>query len=68
VIEGMQRSLKLYNTVIIPWGAMHMPAIEAAVVEQGFTRGPAHERLSLDFRSIPYREMWKQWLASAEEG
>lgn len=68
VIEGMQRSLKLYNTVIIPWGAMHMPAIEAAVVAQGFTRGPAHERLSLDFRSIAYRKMWKQWLASAEEG
>jgi hypothetical protein len=68
VIEDMLRSLRFYNTVIIPWGAMHMPAIEAAVIEQGFTPGPAHERLSLDFRHIPYREIWQKWLTAAEGG
>lgn len=62
VIDGMLRTLKHYDTIIIPWGAMHMSAIEAAVLEQGFVPGPARERLSLDFRDIPYAELWQKWL------
>ena len=61
VIAGMVQTLKRYDTVIIPWGAMHMPAIEAAVLEQGFAPGKAQERLSLDFRTIPYGELWQKW-------
>jgi len=64
VIENMVRTLERYDTVIIPWGAMHMPAIEAAVLEQGFKPGAEHERLSLDFRSIPYAELWQKWSAA----
>jgi hypothetical protein len=60
VIDGMIRSLVRYNTIIIPWGAMHMPAIEAAVVEQGFVPGDKKERLSLDFRTIPYARLWQK--------
>jgi hypothetical protein len=55
------RTLEHYDTVIIPWGAMHMPAIESAVFEQGFESGAARERLSLDFRTIPYAELWEKW-------
>ena len=40
VIDGMVRSLALYDTIVIPWGAMHMPAIEAAVLEEGFVARP----------------------------
>ena len=61
VIDSMLRTLKRYDTIIIPWGAMHMPAIEAVVLEQGFAPGVAHERLSLDFRAIPYAELWQKW-------
>lgn len=61
VIAGMVQTLKRYDTIIIPWGAMHMPAIEAAVLEQGFAPGKAQERLSLDFRTIPYGELWQKW-------
>ena len=61
VIEGMIQTLKRYDTIVIPWGAMHMPAIEAAVLEQGFAPGKAQERLSLDFRTIPYGELWQKW-------
>ena len=61
VIAGMVKTLKRYDTIIIPWGAMHMPAIEAAVLEQGFAPGKAQERLSLDFRTIPYGELWQKW-------
>ena len=61
VIAGMVKTLKRYDTIVIPWGAMHMPAIEAAVLEQGFAPGKAQERLSLDFRTIPYGELWQKW-------
>ena len=61
VIDGMLRALKRYDTIIIPWGAMHMPAIEEAVLDQGFVPGVARERLSLDFRTIPYLELWQKW-------
>ena len=61
VIAGLVKTLKRYDTIVIPWGAMHMPAIEAAVLEQGFTPGKTQERLSLDFRTIPYGDLWQQW-------
>jgi len=61
VIDGMMRSLVRYDTIIIPWGAMHMPAIEQAVLEAGFVPGAERERLSLDFRAIPYAELWQKW-------
>jgi hypothetical protein len=61
VIAGMLQTLKRYDTIVVPWGAMHMPAIEAAVLEQGFAPGKAQERLSLDFRTIPYGVLWQKW-------
>ncbi|MBW2688806.1 MAG: hypothetical protein JRC99_02605 [Deltaproteobacteria bacterium] len=61
VIDSMVRTLARYDTIVIPWGAMHMPAIEEAVLEQGFVPGVAHERLSLDFRAIPYADLWRKW-------
>ena len=63
VIDGMERCLAHYDTIIIPWGAMHMPAIEAAVLAQGFVPAASRERLSLDVRVIPYRELWRKWAA-----
>ena len=65
VIDSMLRTLKRYDTIIIPWGAMHMPAIEDAVLEQGFVPGVARERLSLDFRTIPYLGLWQKWSEQA---
>ena len=67
VIDGMVRTLARYDTIVIPWGAMHMPAIEAAVLEMGFTAGDKHERLSLYFRSIPYLELWQKWSRPTDE-
>jgi len=67
VIDGMVRSLVHYDTIIIPWGAMHMPAIEAAVLEAGFVPGASRERLSLDFRALPYAELWQKWSEQAND-
>jgi hypothetical protein len=61
IIDNMARTLKQYDTIIIPWGAMHMPVIEAAVLNRGFREGNRHERLSLDFRTIPYAKLWQKW-------
>jgi 23S rRNA G2445 N2-methylase RlmL len=46
---------------------MHMPAIEAAVLGQGFAPGAARERLSLDFRAIPYADLWRKWSSGDNE-
>ncbi len=61
VIISLSKALQRYETIIIPWGAMHMPAIEAAVLEQGFEPGERKERMSLDFRTIPYKKVWQKW-------
>ena len=63
VTASMSKALQRYETIIIPWGALHMPAIEAAVLAQGFTPGGRKERMSLDFRTLPYREVWRKWSA-----
>lgn len=68
VIDGLERSLAHYDTVIIPWGAMHMPAIEAAVLQLGFEPGETRERLSLDFRTIPYGQLWRKLSGVPGEG
>jgi len=65
VIASVSKTLKYYDTIIIPWGAMHMPAIEAAILGQGFEPGEKKERMSLDFRTIPYRKLWQKWSAHA---
>jgi hypothetical protein len=65
VIASMAKALQHYDTIIVPWGALHMPAIEAAVLEQGFLPGEKRERMSLDFRAIPYRTLWRKWSAHA---
>jgi hypothetical protein len=60
VIDTLQRSLERYDTIVIPWGAMHMPAIEAAVLERGFVPGDKKERLLFAFSAIPYAQLWQQ--------
>ena len=60
VIASLSKTLQHYDTIIIPWGAMHMPGIEAAILEQGFKPGEKKERMSLDFRTLPYRELWQK--------
>ncbi|MGK2943983.1 MAG: hypothetical protein ACSLFC_04510 [Desulfuromonadales bacterium] len=66
VIGSMVRSLAYYDTIVIPWGAMHMPAIETAVLNQGFVPGAERERLSVDFRAIPYAELWRKFAVDSD--
>ncbi len=59
VVRRLVMTLKDYDTIVIPWGAMHMPEIEAAVIKQGFLLAKTQERLSLDFRTLPYASFLK---------
>jgi len=69
VIDALQRSLDRYDTIVVPWGGMHMPAIEAAVLKQGFVPGDKKERLLFAFRAIPFMALWQEMSAPAgQEG
>jgi len=57
LIGHLNRALQRYDSVVIPWGAMHMPALETALLAQGFHQVAEREHLSLDFRNLPYREL-----------
>lgn len=59
VIDALQRSLDRYDTIVVPWGGMHMPAIESALLERGFVPGDKKERLLFAFNAIPFSVLWK---------
>ena len=54
VIRFMNQALPKYDTIVIPWGALHMPGIEAAVRAEGFKLQKTSQRRSIDFRKLPY--------------
>ena len=49
VLAYLDEALFDYNQVVIPWGAMHMPGIERAVLAKGFTQGRIKEHLAIEF-------------------
>jgi len=53
VLKHLSVALSKYDTIVIPWGAMHMVGIEAAVKEQGFLLQSDLERRSIDFSKLP---------------
>lgn len=53
VISWLDRVLPVYDTIVIPWGALHMPGIEAAILDRGFKQTSSQERLSIDFARVP---------------
>ncbi|MFK5925867.1 MAG: hypothetical protein QM483_04460 [Desulfuromusa sp.] len=59
VISYLPKALNKYDTVIIPWGALHMKGIEKAVLEKGFQLKGEQKRLSIDFLLLPYGQLWK---------
>ena len=57
VLSYLPKGLQKYRTILIPWGALHMPGIEAEVKTRGFSLQESHERLSIDFLSLPYARL-----------
>lgn len=58
----LPKALNKYDTVVIPWGALHMPEIEHAVQSQGFRLLQQQERQSIDFLQLPYAKLWRALL------
>lgn len=52
VVQYLDQALKRYQTVVIPWGALHMKGIEAEVLARGFVLQEEQKRLSVDFRRM----------------
>ena len=50
IFAMMGKALPHYNTLIIPWGALHMTAVEEETQRLGFILLGKKERLSVDFR------------------
>ena len=62
LLEYLPDALENYDTLVIPWGALHMKGIEQALLDRGFSPGTTRRHLSIDFGSLPYRQMWDQLL------
>ena len=52
VIRHLNKALDRYDTIVIPWGALHMAEIEEEVLRQGFRLQQVRERVSMDFRKM----------------
>ncbi len=65
VVHYLSKALLKYDTVVIPWGALHMKGIEKEVLKKGFRLVDSQKRLSIDFLLLPYENLWKSFLQSA---
>ncbi len=61
VIELLPQALERYDVVIIPWGALHMKGIEAAVREKDFYLHDTYLRRSISFFDLPYSRILRQF-------
>jgi len=55
VLSHLGKALPRYDTIIIPWGALHMAEIEKSVVARGFVLQEERDRVSIDFRKLLMR-------------
>ena len=58
VIHYLEKAIGLYDTIVIPWGALHMKEIEAEVLKKGFKLQEERKRVSIDF--------WKKFKLSTQ--
>lgn len=49
VLSRLDKALEHYDTVIIPWGALHMKGIEVDILKRGFVLQKERKRVSIDF-------------------
>lgn len=67
LLSYLSEGLRHYRTIIIPWGALHLPGIEADVKSRGFLLVKKQERLSIDFFQLPYAQLWQALMGRQEE-
>jgi len=52
LIEEIDAALVDFERVVVPWGALHLPEIEAAVVERGFELTTSERRRLVSWRTV----------------
>ena len=52
VIRHLDKALERYDTVVIPWGALHMKELEVEILKRGFVLQEERGRVSIDFRKM----------------
>lgn len=66
LLRYLPKALFKYDTIVIPWGALHMPGIEQAILAKGFTLREKQQRLSIDFLLLPYEQLWNNLSGDSE--
>ena len=61
VIDLLPKALERYDRIVIPWGALHMKGIEAAVREKDFYLHDTYLRRSISFFDLPYNRILRQF-------
>lgn len=49
LLGHLDEALQHYDTIVIPWGALHMPGLEQAILKKGFTPGESTLRLAVEY-------------------
>ncbi|QXE90513.1 hypothetical protein KP001_19230 [Geomonas subterranea] len=52
LLGNLDRALERYDTVVVPWGALHMKGIEEGVLERGFVLQKEQKRLAIDLKRM----------------
>jgi hypothetical protein len=55
LLDRIDQSLEHYDQIIVPWGAAHMPGLEAALEADGFTLLSRKARCVIGWRALPGR-------------
>jgi hypothetical protein len=58
------QALPHYDTIVVPWGALHMPGIEQKIKKLGFQLVSEEQRQSIDFLLLPYGQIWHNLTSS----
>jgi len=62
LLSYLPEALERYDTLVIPWGALHMKGLEQALLARGFYLVKTSRHLSIDFGNLPYKQMWEKLL------
>lgn len=52
LLGHLDEALQHYDTIVIPWGALHMPGLEQAILKKGFTPGESTLRLAVEYGQL----------------
>lgn len=52
---GIRESLETANNVVVPWGAAHMPGIEAQLLKAGFSSSGSRELTAIEWKHVLQR-------------